>query len=87
MKTQSAKTSQTINHIIKNKKMLQGIKSKFYTDIKTPVMAGMQFSYNKGETKNNKLQKIGYDLVRIYFDTIEKDCTIGQERIKRVFNN
>ena len=47
----------------------------------------MQFCYGKGETKNNKCKQIGYDLVRIYFDTIEKDCTIGQERIKRVFND
>ena len=66
--------------------MVQGIKSKFYTDVKTPVIAGMQFCYGKGVIKNNKLKQVGYDLVRIYFDTIEKDCTIGQEKIKRVFN-
>ena len=72
---------------LKTNTMIQGIKSKFYTDVKTPIIAGMQFCYNKGETKNNKCKQIGYDLVRIYFDTIEKDCTIGQERIKRIFND
>jgi hypothetical protein len=63
-----------------------GIRSKFYTEVKSPIIAGMQFSYVKGETKNNKARQIGYDLVRIYFDTPEKDCVIGEERIKRIIN-
>jgi hypothetical protein len=63
-----------------------GIRSKFYTEVKSPIIAGMQFSYVKGETKNNKPRQIGYDLIRIYFDTREKDCVIGEERIKRIIN-
>ena len=59
--------------------MIQGTKSKFFTDVKSPVMAGMEF----GST-NYKIKKIGYDIIRIYYDSIEKDLTIGQERIKRV---
>lgn len=61
--------------------MLQGQKSKFYIDVKTPVKAGMQFG-----TKDYKIKKIGYDLVRIYFDNQDKDCTIGMERLKRILN-
>ena len=61
--------------------MLQGQKSKFYIDVKTPVKAGMKFG-----TKDYKIKKIGYDLVRIYFDNQDKDCTIGMERLKRILN-
>ncbi len=39
----------------------------------------MQFN-----TKNYKMRRIGYDIVRIYFDNADKDCTIGQQRIKRI---
>ena len=66
--------------------MIQGIKSEFYTDVKTPIYAGMQFCYTQGKTKNNKIKKMGYELTRIYFDSIEKDCTIGQEKRKRGIN-
>ena len=59
--------------------------TNYFNDVKTPIMAGMQFCYKNGETKNHKLKKVGYDLVRIYFDTKEKDCVVGQQRIKRVF--
>jgi hypothetical protein len=65
--------------------MIEGAKSNFYTDVKTLIIAGMEFCYKKGETKNNKCMQIGYDLVRIYFDSKDKDLTIGQQRIKRVF--
>jgi hypothetical protein len=67
--------------------MIEGIKSKYYTDVKSPIIAGMKFCYKKGLTSDNKCMQIGYDLVRIYYDTIDKDCVIGQERIKRVFND
>lgn len=58
------------------------IRTEFFTDVKTPIIAGMEFS--NGKTKNNKLHKVGYETTRLYFDTPEKDCLIGEERIKRV---
>jgi hypothetical protein len=58
--------------------MIQGEKTKIYTDVKIPVYAGMQFN-----TSNYKMKKIGYDTFRHYFDTKEKDCQVGSERIKR----
>ena len=58
-----------------------GIKTKFYTDVKTDVFAGMQFG-----TNNYKMKKVGYDITRLYFDSAEKDCQVGQARIKRVIN-
>jgi hypothetical protein len=59
--------------------MIQGTKTKIYNDVKIPVLAGMQFG-----TNNYKIRKIGYDIFRHYFDTKEKDCQVGSERIKRV---
>lgn len=56
--------------------MLQGQKSAFYIDVKSKIIAGMQFS---------KLMHIGNKTVRIYFDNEVKDWTIGQETIKTVF--
>lgn len=63
-----------------NKGALQGTKTKFYKDIKSPIVAGMPF----GKRGEYKMKKIGYDLIRIYFDSKEKDFTVGQQRIKRV---
>ena len=59
--------------------------TEFYTDVSTPIYAGMKFIYSKGETKSNKIKKIGHDIVRIFYDTKEKDCIVGQKRLKRVF--
>jgi hypothetical protein len=61
--------------------MIQGTKTKIYNDVKIPVLAGMQFG-----TNNYKIRKIGYDIFRHYFDTKEKDCQVGSERIKRVIH-
>jgi hypothetical protein len=61
--------------------MLQGTKTAIYTDVKIPVYAGMQFG-----TTNYKIRKVGYEVIRQYFDTIEKDWQVGSERIKRVTN-
>lgn len=60
---------------------MKGTKTKIYTDVKIPVLAGMQFGKN-----NYKIKKIGYDVFRHYFDTKEKDCQVGSERIKRVIH-
>lgn len=60
---------------------MKGTKTKIYNDVKIPVLAGMQFG-----TKNYKIKKIGYDVFRHYFDTKEKDCQVGSERIKRVIH-
>lgn len=61
--------------------MIQGTKTKIYNDVKIPVLAGMQFGKN-----DHKIRKIGYDIFRHYFDTKEKDCQVGSERIKRVIH-
>jgi len=63
--------------------MHEGTKTKFYTDVKSPVIAGMRTD----KEGDNKLRQIGYDIVRIYFDNANKDCTVGQERIKRVLQD
>jgi len=60
---------------------LEGSKTKFHTDVKVPIRAGMQFG-----TKNYKIRTIGYDVFRQYFDTKEKDMQVGRQRIKRVIN-
>ena len=59
--------------------MIQGAKTNFYTDVKIDIIAGMQFG-----TEKNKMRKIGYDVFRHYFDSAEKDCQVGSEKIKRV---
>lgn len=61
--------------------------TEFYTDVFTPINAGMEFIYLKGGIKSSKIKKIGYDIIRIYYDTKEKDCVVGQKILKRVFNN
>ncbi len=61
--------------------------TQFFTDVKSPIMAGMQFCYTKGKTNNNKMKQVGYDVVRIYYDSAEKDCVVGEKRLKRVFND
>jgi len=62
--------------------MITGVKTQIFVDVKTPIMAGM------GKLKNGqyitKLTKIGHEVHRHYFDTINKDCQVGTERIKRV---
>jgi hypothetical protein len=59
----------------------EGIKTKYYTDVKLDICAGMQFG-----TNNYKMRKIGYEVIRQYFDTKEKDFQVGREKIKRVIN-
>lgn len=65
--------------------MIQGTKSQFFTDVKLPIIAGIEFCYPN--TKNNKMRKVGYEVYRNYFDSEKKDWQIGSERIKRVINN
>jgi len=60
---------------------IQGVKTNIFKDIKLPVNAGMQFG-----TKNYKIRKIGYEVFRHYFDTVEMDCQVGSQKIKRVLN-
>ena len=60
-------------------------KTDFFNDVKTPIVAGME--YLNGKVIKAKMRTIGYELNRIYFDSIQKDCTIGIEKIKRVINN
>lgn len=61
--------------------MLQGQKTKYYSDVTMPVFAGMEF-----RTKNYKMRKVGYEVFRHYYDNEYKDWQVGSERIKRVIN-
>jgi hypothetical protein len=60
---------------------LEGKKTKFYTNVRVPIRAGMEFG-----SKNYKIRTIGYEVFRQYFDTKEKDMQVGRQRIKRVIN-
>jgi hypothetical protein len=44
-----------------------------------PIFAGMEFG-----TKNYKLRKVGFEVIRQYFDNDVKDFQVGRERVKRV---
>jgi hypothetical protein len=59
----------------------QGQVTQYYQEVKTPIFAGMEFG-----TSNYKMRKVGYDVVRLYFDTPEMDWQVGRQRIKRIFN-
>ena len=58
-------------------------KTPFFTDVITFIYAGMQFTYGKNITKSGAMKKIGSQIVRVYFDTKEKDFFVGQENRKR----
>jgi hypothetical protein len=59
--------------------MVEGTKTQYYTDVKMPIFAGMEFG-----TTRYKLQKVGFEIIRQYFDNDVKDYQVGRERIKRV---
>ena len=61
--------------------ILEGLKTQFYTDVKLPIFAGMKLG-----TKDNKMKRVGHEVYRLFFDTIEKDFQVGRQRIKRVLN-
>jgi hypothetical protein len=61
---------------------LNGTKTKFHSDVKMSVSAGMEFG-----TKNYKMRVVGYEIFRHYFDSVEKDCQVGSQRMKRVIYN
>jgi hypothetical protein len=58
---------------------IEGTKTKFFKDVKLNIVAGMEFN-----TNNHKLRVVGYEVFRQYFDTIEMDCQVGRQRIKRI---
>ncbi len=60
---------------------LQGVKTDFFTDVKVPIRAGMEFG-----TTNYKIRTIGYEVFRQYFDTKEKDMQVGSQKIERTIN-
>lgn len=57
---------------------------------KIPVFAGMKTV--NGKTINNKISKVGYDIVQfiydvnIYIDGYEDWALIGEKRMKRIIN-
>jgi hypothetical protein len=51
--------------------------SNFYNDVKSPIYAG------KAQAK---FKKVGYKITRLYYDTADKDCLIGEKIIKYVIN-
>lgn len=48
-----------------------------------PIIAGMQFTYNKQRTKNNELQVIGYYDYEIIYSQIGE--TLSEKRYPNVF--
>lgn len=61
------------------KGVLIGEKTKFYTDVRLPIKAGMPFGKS-----DYKMRVVGYEVTRLYFDSAEKDYQVGSQRIKRV---
>jgi hypothetical protein len=57
---------------------MKGIKTEFFTDVKMPIVAGMEFG-----TKNYKMKTVGYEIYRQYFDSEDKDLQVGVEIIER----
>lgn len=55
---------------------MNGIKTQFYTDVKSYIECGKS---------SREMKKVGYKIVRIYFDNADKDCTVGEEKVKTVF--
>ena len=44
-----------------------------------PIMAGMEFTYNKGMTKNNKIKKVGYYDFELITNSIGE--TVSEKKI------
>ena len=64
----------------KPKFSLYGQSSNFWTDVKSDIKAGMPFN----GSGNNKITTVGYQITRTYFDSPNKDWTIGYQVVKRV---
>ena len=64
--------------------MVEGTKTEFFSDVKLPIYAGMPLNNPKASPK---IKKVGYEVFRNYYDTEQKDCQVGSERIKRVIND
>lgn len=62
------------------KGVVEGNKTKYYTDVKLPIKAGMPL----GKKGDYKMRKVGYEVTRLYFDSPQKDYQVGRQRIKRV---
>lgn len=62
------------------KGVVEGTKTKYYTDVKLPIKAGMPL----GKKGDYKMRKVGYEVTRLYFDSPQKDYQVGRQRIKRV---
>ena len=58
---------------------VSGKSSKYYTDVKSIMRAG-----GRGRTPG-RIKDVGHKIVRIYFETKEKDCIIGEQVIKTVW--
>lgn len=56
----------------------------YSTTKRFPIIAGMQFDYKGGTTKN-KMSVVGYRWVKFIFDSKDKDCLIKEYEVKRVF--
>ena len=60
-------------------------KTAFFTDVKTDIKAGME--YREGKILTAKMRKVGTQKTRIYFDTAQKDCIVGHERLQRTIKH
>ena len=50
-----------------------------------PIMAGMQFCYTKGETKNNKMHEVGYYDYEIVTSPLGE--TLSEKSFNKTFYN
>lgn len=70
---------------------VSGKSSKFYKDVKSIIRAGMEFDYRGGTRDKAKyspvIKDVGHKIIRIYFETNEKDLIIGEQVIKTVWYN
>lgn len=53
---------------------------EYKTIVKSPIYAGMPLNGHG----SNRMRLIGHNHVAIIFDSKEKDCVIGERRIKQV---
>jgi len=65
-----------------SRKIINGNEVSIY---RHPIIAGMQFCYSKGRTKNNKMHEIGYYDYEIIVNSIGE--TLSEKSFKKVFYN
>ena len=65
-----------------SRKIINGNEVSVY---RHPIMAGMQFCYTKGETKNNKIHQVGHYDYEIVTSPLGE--TLSEKSFNRIFYN